>query len=386
MGFSTGNRNGTGSEWVEMSSVRSFEAGDVAAVADLFQRLLRKTDMPASANLKAYLCTLFLDGANRDAGLYSRVHVRADGTVSGFLGVLPMEMEFEGRRLWAANCGTFACDDRDTDPFAGARLLRDVLSGPQALSFTETSNDVSTEMWRTARAHVLGPYSLDWLRILKPSTFVVEAASRRIALARLAKPAARLADRLLFRPGDKQVWSHYTSLAGKADAFVATPAADDDVIDACRQLLTPFALRPLWEPPVLRDMLRHAARKAHHGERICHLVKTRSGKVVGLYLYYGNPGGIGRTVQIMAAPGQESIVIDCLLRNAHERGLVAIRGQTQPALLQAMIGKKIAFLHASSTVVHSRDPALVDAMANGRAFLNGLAGEGWTRLIGDSFE
>lgn len=375
-----------GSEWVGMSSVRSFEAGDVSAVADLFQRLLRKTAVPANADLKAYLGTLFLEGANRDAGLYSRVHVRADGTVSGFLGVLPVEMEFEGRRLWAANCGTFACDDRDTDPFAGARLLRDVLAGPQDLSFTETSNTISTEMWRTARATVLAPYSLEWLRILKPAAFAVEAAAGRLAAVRLAKPFARLADRLFFRPGNSQAWSHYTPLAGKADAFAGAPATDDAFIDACRQFSAAFPLHPVWERPVLDNMLRHSRRKALHGEQVRHLVRTRAGKAIGLYLYYGDAGGIGRTVQIMAAPGQESIVIDCLLRDAHERGLVAIRGQTQPALLQAMIGKKIAFLHASSTVVHTRDAALLEAMTGGRAFLNGLAGEGWTRLIGDRFE
>ena len=161
-----------------MSSVRSFEARDVDAVADLFQRLLRKTHVPASDDLKTYLRTLFLDGANREAGIFSRVHVRADDTVSGFLGVLPVEMEYQGRRIVAANCGTFACDDRDNDPFAGARLLRDVLSGPQDLSFSETSNDVSTDMWRTMRATVLGPYSLEWLRVLKPAAFALEAAPR----------------------------------------------------------------------------------------------------------------------------------------------------------------------------------------------------------------
>jgi hypothetical protein len=122
-----------------------------------------------------------------------------------------------------------------------------------------------------------------------------------------------------------------------------------------------------------------------HGERVQQAVKSRSGKAIGLYLYYGNPGGIGRTVQIIAAPGQESIVIDCLMRNAHERGLAAIRGRTQPNLLNAMISKKCAFVHTSSTIVHSRNPDLLAAMTNGRAFLNGLAGEGWTRLIGDRF-
>lgn len=369
-----------------MSSVRSFEAGDVEVVADLFQRLLRKTGTPAGSDLKAYLRTLFLDGATGDTPLRSRVHVRTDGTVSGFLGILPVPMEFEGRRLLAANCGTFACDDRESDPFAGARLLRDALSGPQDLSFSETSNDISTDMWRSMRATVLGPYSLEWLRILRPAAFALEAAANRVSAARLARPLARAADAVLCRGGEKQSWSHYTPLAGKADAFIDAPASDGDFIEACQQLVAKFPLRPQWERPVLETMLRHAARKAQHGERVQHVVRTRSGKAIGLYLYYGDPSGIGRTVQIMAEPGQESIVIDCLLRNAHDRGLVAMRGRTQPALLQAMIGKKCAFLHASSTVVHSRDPDLLEAMTTGRAFLNGLAGEGWTRLIGDRFE
>jgi hypothetical protein len=368
-----------------MSSVRSFEAGDVDAVADLFQRLLRKTADPANDDLKTYLRTLFIDFSEKEPELRSRVHVRADGSVSGFLGVLPMEMEFEGRRLKVANCGTFACDDRDSDPFAAPRLLRDVFSGPQDFSFTETSNTISTDMWRKARATVLAPYSLEWLRILKPAAFSLEVAAGRHSALKLFRPIARAADAIVSRRSEKQTWSHYAPQAGKADAFIDEPVPDDEFANLCRQFSSHFPLRPVWDRPMLETMLQHAARKAMHGERVQHAVKTRSGKAMGAYLYYGGPGGIGHTVQIMAEPGQESIIIDCLIRNAHARGLVAIRGRTQPALLQAMLGKKCAFLHTSSTIVHTRDPALLEAMTNGKAFLNGLAGEGWTRLIGDRF-
>lgn len=367
-------------------TVRSFEAHDVDSVADLFQRLLRKSAQPASDDLKAYFRTLFLDFAAGSPDIRSRVHIRADGSVSGFLGVLPIEMDFEGRRVRAANCGTFACDDRDSDPFAGARLLRDVLSGPQDLSFTETSNDISTEMWRAARATVLGPYSLEWLRILRPAAFALEAAASRLPVARLFHPVARAADALFCRYDCKQAWSHYTPLAGKADAFIDEPAADDEFADLCRHFVARFPLRPEWEKPVLETMLAHAGRKALHGKRVQHAVRNRSGKSIGLYLYYGDVGAIGRTMQVMAEPGQEPIVIERLLRNAYERGLVAMRGRSQPHLLQAMVGKKFAFLHTSSTVVHSRHPDLLQAMTDGRIFLNGLAGEGWTRLIGDRFD
>ena len=58
-------------------------------------------------------------------------------------------MELDGEHLRAAICTTWMVDDHEADPFAGARLLKAVLSGPQDLSFSETSNDLSTAMWRS---------------------------------------------------------------------------------------------------------------------------------------------------------------------------------------------------------------------------------------------
>ncbi|MCP8895169.1 hypothetical protein KYK29_09515 [Shinella daejeonensis] len=368
-----------------MPSVRPFAAGDVDAVADMFQRLLRKSRLPASADLRAYLRALFLDFCKHDPDICSRVHVRDDGTVSGFLGVLPFDMRFGDRSVRAAACGTFVSDTRESDPFAGARLLRDVLSGPQDLSFTETSNDISTSMWRSMRATPLAPYSLEWLRVLKPSAFLLAAAAPRLPGLKLLAPLARGADRFVTRRGGQQAWIHYSPAAGRADALVDTEAENDEFAGLCLEFAGRFALRPDWDQTTLETMLGHAERKALHGERVQRVVRTRAGKPVGLYLYYGDRGGIGRTVQVMAAAGHEAIVLDRLLRSASERGLAAIRGRTQPNLLQAMIGSKFAFLQTSATLVHARDPELLQAAVNGQAFLNGLAGEGWTRLIGDRF-
>ena len=369
-----------------MSSVRSFEAADIGVVADLFQRRLRKAGTSAGDDLKDYFGTLFLDEEARRTGLTSRVHVRPDGTVSGFVGVLPVRMEFDGRRLLAANCGTLISDDRDNDPFIGARLLRDVMSGPQDITFSETANDTAAEMWRSMRATILGSYSLEWMRVLRPGAFALRAVAGRLPVAWLASPFARLIDAIVCRRGGRQAWSHFVPLAGKADAFEDVPATDSEFIEAMQAFVPSFSLRPHWEPQELVEMMRHAARKSLHGERVQRLVKARTGKMIGTYLYYGDAGGIGRTVQVLSAPGQESVVIDRLIRNASERGLAAIRGRIQPALLPAMIGRKCAFMHASATVVHTRDPALIEEMVAGRAFLNGFVGEGWTRLIGDRFE
>ncbi len=371
-----------------MPEVRPVIEADIPAVAAMFQRILRKSSDAPTPALEAYLKAIFLDAADFDPGLASKVHVRDDASVSGFLGVLPLGMEMDGKPLRAAVCGSFMVEAHEDDPFAGARLLRDVLAGPQDLSFSETSNDVSTAMWRRMRARVFPDYSLEWVRVMRPATFAAEMAAGRFAPMRALKPLAAPFDALARRGGsaDEQAWWNYRPLAGKADGFIDAEGSDDELVELIPGFLTSFALRPRWNSDQLRTMLSHARRKAIHGERVQRIIRTKAGKPVGMFIYYGDARRIGRVVQIMAVPGQEGTVIDRLLKHADERGMAAMRGRTQPALLDAMIGRKFAFVHASSTVVHSQKPELIEAFASGSAFANGLAGEGWTRLIGDRFE
>lgn len=365
-----------------MPEIRPVTAQDLPAVASLFQRLLRRNGVEPNA-LADYLGTLFLEGPNYDPELSSKVHVRDDGTVSGFLGVFPLAMEHAGKALRAAVCGTFMVDAHGDDPFAGARLLRDVLSGPQDLSFTETSNDLSTALWQTVGGNILPAYSLEWLRVLRPASFVSELAGEQLPMARLVSPLMRPFDALARR--GRANWAGYVPLASRADTFSDADANEEEAAELIPGFLRQFALRPNWNAERLRYMLAQARNKAIHGERVLRVVRARTGAPVGLFLYYGDRGRIGRVVQIMSLPGREAIVIDRMLRHADSRNMAALRGRAQPALLAAMMGRKIAFVHAASTIVHSRHPELVDAFTGGRAFVNGLAGEGWTRLIGDRF-
>lgn len=351
----------------------------------MFQRILRRSGEAPTPALETYLKTIFVDGPDFDPRLTSNVHVRSDGTVSGFLGVLPLTMELRGEPLRAAIFGTFMVDAHEDDPFAGARLLRHALAGPQDLSLTETSNDLSTAMWRQMHARVVPDYSLEWVRIMRPASFALELAAAHLAPLRFFKPLVRPFDALA-RRGREQGWAGYRPHPGKAEAFTDADATEEEIADLIPGFLTQFMLHPRWTPDHLRTMLAHGRRKAIHGERVQRVVRARTGKPVGLFIYYGDPGRVGRVVQIMAMPGHEGTVIDRLLKHADERGMAAMRGRTQPALLDAMLGRKFAFVHAASTIVHSRRPELVEAFVQGEAFVNGLAGEGWTRLIGDRFD
>ena len=78
-------------------------------------------------------------------------------------------------------------------------------------------------------------------------------------------------------------------------------------------------------------------------------------------------------------------MIESLLAHAYRHGSVAVRGRAHPRLMNALLRRGAVFFHRSATVVHSADGELLDAVLSGDALVTGLAGEAWTRLIGDGF-
>lgn len=370
---------------MEQQEVRAFCEDDVPEVARLFQSILRKTRAPVTPDLEAYLGEIFLDGPDRDPEINSFVHLRHDGRPDGFVGVLPLPMLVDNRNVRGALCGTLMVDNHAGNPFAGARLMRAFLGGPQDISLTETANDISTTMWRKLRATVLPDHSLEWLRIIRPAGFAAQMAGAAFAPLRLLRPLARPLDAVMRRRGGGPQWSHLPveALEGTLES---SEVDDDETADIFTTFTVGYGARPSWRPESLARMIRESRRKAAWGTMVRRKVVARSGRPVGLFLYYGDAGRIGRVVQILFAPGQAGAVIDSMLADAAGRGLVALRGRTMPALLEAMLGRRFAFVHASSSIVHARDKQLLEPFLAGKAFFNGFAGESWSRLIGDRFD
>jgi hypothetical protein len=366
-----------------LSRIRPLDRDDLAAVARLFQTMLRKTREPATPDLEQYLGSVFLAGPDTDPEIISHVHVGADETVNGFIGVLPLPMMVSGRSVRGALCGTLMVENHAADPFAGARLMRAFLGGPQDLSLTETANDVSTMMWRKLRGTVLPDYSLEWLRIIRPAGFAAALAASAVGPARLLSPMARPLDALVRRR--PSTWAH---LAGTIPNGTAESVEVDDgeTVALLTGLTESFAARPAWRPESLARIVAESRRKANHGKMVRRKVIGRDGRTLGLFIYHGDPGRIGRVLQVLFQPGQAGAVLDSMLADAAERGLVALRGRTMPALLEAMLGRRFFFLHASSSIVQARDAALLEPFVSGKAFFNGFAGESWSRLIGDRFD
>lgn len=373
-----------------MSLVRPFEAADAEAVAAMFQRMLRKRRAPPPAALAAYMRDFYLETPERGDGIASLVHVDDAGRVSGFVGVHALPMTLDGRRLRAAVCGSLMADGtdgHDRDPMAGARLLKAFIDGPQDLSFSETANAVSTRLWTRLRGVVLPQYSLDWVRVIRPAGFAVELATGRAGPMHLLKPAAAAFDALFRRsmkPGDRR-WT--AAMPGGTPKAARVSDVDRTGFAALLEPLTQqFSLRPAWRDMPLDKMLADAAARSDLGNLVFCRVAAPTGAAIGAFAYHARPGGIGRVLQVLARPGQAGAVVDSLVDDAARRGLCGLRGRIQPVLLEAMLTRRIAFVPVASTVVHAREGEILRALTGSQAFLNGLAGENWSRLIGGRFD
>lgn len=370
-----------------VTQVRPATDSDVPAIAGMFHRIFRHAAAPAPTALADYLRSIFVSGPDRDADLPSLVCESGDGGIGGFIGVIALPMALGETRLQAAVCCCLMVERSAGDPLAGAKLLRKYLAGPQDISVSETASDTASNMFQGARGTVLPAYSLEWLRVLNPARFAVELGGERLAALRLLAPLAVPFDALSRRRAAGALrWTSLASREVSSKGAVASAVDASTFAQLVPDLLEGYDLHPDWPAATLHRLLNDAARKADWGDVVRQVVSTASGKAIGAFLYHARPGGVGRVLQVLHRPGQAGTVVDAMLDHGVGAGLAAMRGRTQPALLKAMLGKRIAFSHVASSVVHARNPDHLRQFVEGRAFFNGLAGDTWTRLIGDRLE
>ena len=376
-GLRTGSA-AAGREGSAPTLIRPVDRQDLPAVARLFEETFLSRDPAGSAPLASYLGEALFEHPWRDPGLSSLVSVDEGGRVGGFIAVFPLKLLVNGAPVRGALAGTLMVERPADNPFAGARLLRSFLNGPQDISLSESANETSRGMWEKLGGETAMLYSMEWLRVFRPAGFALAVGERRSAAAKLLRPLARGFDALAGR-----VRANPLRLA--PGHSVGVEAGIDDLIDLIPRFASSYAMRPDWERTSLTAFLTHAATKERHGALFRRVVCGSDGAPVGVYLYYGQPRGIGFVLQILARPGAGEAVVDDLLADAMGRGLVALRGRVQPELAGILLRRRAVFLHAASTLMHSRHQELLAPIRTGDALITGLAGETWSRLIGGRF-
>lgn len=364
-----------------MSEVRALAAGDIDAVTALYLRILRRDKNAPSRALTDYVRSFYFDGPYRDPEIPALVHVSDTGKITGFVGVHTVPYLIGEAKARAAFCGALMSEDHESDPLAGARLLKAFFSGPQDISVSETANVVSEAMWTRLRGQTIPAYSFEWFRILRPAGFVAALAAEKVAPLRRLAGLAHIIDG---RPGGSASLIRFNPAPIPAGLSVIDIDSVGFAEGFMRFSATKTA-RPNWNDGYLDHVLSTAMDKPLFGKPMMAEIRTRSGEVIGAFLYHLNSGGIGRVLQIFAMPGRFGVVLDLLLAHAYEHGAVGLRGRSSPDLLAAAPGRSMIMATVSSTVIHAKDASSAEPFLAGDCVLTGLAGERWNRFFGGDF-
>lgn len=321
------------------------------------------------ARFRHFIEANYLDPPSRVAPISSLVAVADDGSVAGFCGVTPSPMTWRGEPLLLAASGPLIADPTHRAKAPGLFLSRAMLNGPQDLSITDGANDDATALWLRLRAEVVSLPSMRWLRPLRPSGLALSLASDRIPAIRPLIGKTSLLDRAAmsrFAPADVDTTD--AALSGVALAELTERVAPD------------FALTPAYRPDVANWQLREMRAVTAKGTLMARSV-LRDGQPIGWFIYYLEPDGLCRVLQVGCRKRDAAAVIAHLCHHAASRNGGALFGRFESHYWDAIRSHPIITArNAPRVLIHAADAELRADIHAGRALLTRLEGEAWNGL------
>lgn len=365
-----------------LALVRPFRAEDAPEICALFTRAFRRGTAVRADALVAAIKETYLTAPAYRPERGSLVHVDDRGGINGFMGIINIGLRLGERVLQAGVMSAYMAGDQGAGPAVGLTLVRAARRLPLDVLFSDTANRTSLEMSRPLRFQLLPLQSLEWIKVLRPLATATYLLSKRRKRLRelLALPAAAF-DRVLSRPRAFQVDEQ------RLRGVVSTPVTMERFVAAAPAFLDRSSLGPSWDEAELTWLVSHAARQSKSGELRMREVVDRWGRVLGMYLVYAKRGGVAVTLQAVALPGREDLVMRDLLAQARNWGAVAVKGAGSPTVLEGLLLQDgVIYRNLMSCVAWTADPEVAAALRGGRVHLGGLAGETWARIFADGFE
>ena len=325
------------------------------------------------AVIEKLLPGVFINTPHADPELPGLVSVGDDGRLTGMIGRIARQMEFRGRLIRAAvSCELFV-DPAHRSKMLGVKLLKQLMAGPQDLLFSDIANDTSRKIWTGLGGSVASWYGLTWVKVLRPAQFALSLLRDRQfgKLAWSGRRLAAVADRVLGR------FSRRFTQLGPEPKVTSQPLTPELFLEHFPHFTAADDLRPVYDRETLDwiwsrlDFMYPASPSEQH------LVMSPRGEPLGWYIFQMTETRVVRVSQIVALPNTIGPVLDHLLHRAAQQGAVAVSGRVVPRFLQAFSDRNCVLRPRSThTLIHSRDPEVLDAFNTGRAFLSLFESEG----------
>jgi hypothetical protein len=352
-----------------MATLRALDHDDLPAVARLMQSHLLRRELPGGDAL-AFLTATTLADPWADPEIPSIVAVDDDATIVGFLACQPRRFLLGARPVRAACISHFVVSPDARRIALAPRILRRVLAGPQELTFSDSANGVVARLWRAMGGHVDHQRCCDWMLVLQPLRWAAMLGRGRLRDGRVRREVLPVAALPLQLGGSHLVRAAFPAVSPGVTRREATPA---ELATALAALPTDAQLRPDYDETFL-TALWHNMRRA--GWRIVGDIVTRDGGTIGAYVY-ALDSRTARVLAVFADPGESATVLADLVGDARSRGAGVLTGRLEPQMIDALAGRHAVLGFARHPIVHSRDPAVREALLRGTAAISRLDGEWW---------
>jgi predicted N-acetyltransferase YhbS len=358
-----------------MGHVRPFIETDIPSVARLHRTVFNTASRADGASpdaYHAYFSDVFLSNPAQDPRLTSLVYEKDDGSIAGFLGVVPRRVTMNRRQFQAALSSQFIVDPQSRAAMIGVRLAKAFLEGPQDLSISDEASDTSRTIWEGLGGTTALLHSLHWTRPLQPARFALALLRGRPRLAILAVAAGPLAP-LIDRIATRLPHSHLYQT--KPDVSAVADLTEQTVLAYLPAFVRSGSLRVEYDEATLRWVLERAQRRRADDTFRAAVIRNDQ-RIIGWYLFHVDASRIANVLQIVADPAAISDVLDHLFYQAAEQGAVSVTGRLEPRFLQAL-SDKYCILHRRGpwVLLNARHQELLRSFESGEAMFSRLDGE-----------
>jgi hypothetical protein len=216
---------------------------------------------------------------------------------------------------------------------------------------------------------------LRWYKTFKPVSAATGYVRRRIA--------PRLPFKIGAGPLPKPPPISETKSLSGYNVIEATP--DTYAINANR-LLNSYAVAPRYTAADLEWTIKMSSSPNGRGKLVLAQVHDDKGDICGVFSFVGGAGGEAQILDLLAQSGQQDAVLDTALAVLKDAGFAFASAQVRPEMIPSLSKhRSIWYRHVTGVSAACRLIEFKQAMQNGQAYLGGIAGESWSRLVRDFY-
>lgn len=354
--------------------IRPAQPVDVPQIADLFTSVFRKRFKPDMKDLNAYLSELLFSHPNYTPDNGSMVTADGDGAVKSALITLPLSYRIgEDAVIARLACAFMAAED--ANPRSIAALIFQLRPRGDQISFSDSAAPISVAHMKAIGGTELPVQGLRWYKIFKPISAAGGYMRRRIA------------PRLPFNIGAGGL-PDPSIIVGKqhASGYSVTEAKSDVYAAYANQFLTPYAVAPVYTADGLEWTISMSSGPNGRGKLTLAQVHDENGDICGVFSFVGAAGGEAQILDLLSPASKQDAVLETALAALKDAGFAFASAQVRPEMISSLSKhNSIWYRHVTGVSASSRSSEFKQAMQNGQAYLGGIAGESWSRLVRDFY-